>query len=107
MTIVVVDEAEGVVVVFGGETEGVVEMEVTGGDGGGIDNASDSSKGGVVIVCCDAIAGFEVDEFRDVLVPVKGIEEFVVAGVGYHKERARRDGFGRIPNEEINLRVVV
>ena len=55
----------------------------------------------------DAITGFKVDEFRDVLVPVKGIEEFVVARVGNHKERARRDGFGRIPNEEVNLRVVV
>jgi hypothetical protein len=37
----------------------------------------------------DAIAGFKVDEFRDVLVPVKGVEEFVIAGIGDHKERAR------------------
>ena len=82
-------------------------MEVASRDGRGVDDTGDSSKGGVVVVRSDAIAGFEVDEFRDVLVPVKGIEEFVVAEVGNHKERARRDGFGRIPNEEIHLRIVV
>ena len=37
----------------------------------------------------DAITRFEVNEFGDVLVPVKGIEEFVVAVVGDHKERTR------------------
>ena len=101
MTIVIVDETECVIVVFGGEAEGVFEVEVTIRDGGGIDNASDSSKGGVIVVSSDAIAGFEVNQFRDVLVPVKGIEEFVIAGIGNHKERARGHGFGWIPDEEI------
>ena len=93
--------------VFKGETEGVFEVEVAGGDGGGVDGTGDSTEGGIVVVRCDAIARFKVNQFRDVLVPVKGVEEFVVARVGYHKERARRDGFGWIPNEEIHLRIVV
>ena len=75
--------------ILGGKAEGVFEVEVAGGDGGGVDGTGNSTEGGVVVVCRDAIAGFKVDEFRDVLVPVKGIEEFVVAVVGEHKERTR------------------
>ena len=97
MAIIVVDEAEGVVVIFGGKTEGVVGGEGVICDGGGRDGAGDSTEGCVVVVCSDAITGFKVDEFRDVLVPVKGVEELVVAGIGKHKERACRYGFGRIP----------
>ena len=82
-------------------------MEVTSRNGGGVDGTGASSEGSVIIVCRDAISGLEVDEFRDVLVPVKGIEEFVIAGVGDHKERARGHGFSRVPNEEIYLRVVI
>ena len=93
--------------IFRGETEGVVEMEIAGGDGGGVDCSGDSTEGGVVVVSSDTISGLEVDEFRDVLVPVKGIEEFVIAGIGDHKERARGHGFGWVPDKEVNLRTVV
>lgn len=55
----------------------------------------------------DAIARFKVDEFRDVLVAVKGIEEFVASWIGEHEEWACGYGFGWIPHEEVNLRVVV
>ena len=82
-------------------------MEVTGGDGRVVDGTGDGAEGSVIIVCRDAITGFKVDEFRDVLIAIKGVEEFVVARVGNHKERARGHGFGWIPNEEIHLRIVV
>ena len=107
MAIIVIDKTEGIVVVFGGKAEGVFEVEVTVRDGRVVDDTGDSSKGGVVVVCSNAIARFKVNQFRDVLVPVKGVEEFVVAGVGDHKERARGHGFSRVPNEEIYLRIVV
>ena len=93
--------------VFGGKAEGVVGGEGVICDSGGGDGAGDRAEGGVVVVRCDAIAGFKVDEFRDVLITIKGVEEFVVAGVSKHKERARCNGFGWIPNEEIHLRIVV
>ena len=63
MTIIVVDKAEGLVVVFGGESEGVVGGEGVVGDGGGGDGAGDGAEGGVVVVCCDAITRLKVDEF--------------------------------------------
>ena len=66
-----------------------------------------TEKDSYTLLKSDAIAGLEMDEFRDVLVAVKGIEEFVVARVGKHKERARGHGFGWFPNEEIYLRVIV
>ena len=93
--------------IFGGEAEGVFEVEVTGGDGRGADGTGDSAKGGVIVVSSDAITGFKVDEFRDVLVPVKGVEELVASGIGEHEERTCSHGFGWIPNEEIHLRIVV
>ena len=71
-------------------------MEVAGGDGGGVDGTRDGTEGGVVVVCCDAIARFKMDEFRDVLVPVKGVEEFVVARGRKHKQWACGEGFGWI-----------
>ena len=82
-------------------------MKVAGGNGRGGDCTRDSAKGGVVVVSSDTIASLEVNQFRDVLVPVKGVEKLVIAGVCKHKERARDHGFGWIPNEEIQLRVVV
>ena len=111
MTIVVVDEAEGVVVIFGGEyapesvrtgkAEGVVGGEGVVGNGGGRDGAGNGAEGGIVIVCCDAIARFEVDEFRDVLIAIKGIEELVASWIRKHEEWTCRHGFGWVPNEEI------
>lgn len=71
-------------------------MKVAGGNGGGVDGASDGTEGGVVVVSSDAITGFEVDKFRNILIAVKGIEEFVVARVGDHKERTRSHGFSRV-----------
>ena len=69
-------------------------MEVAGGDGRGVDDTGDRAEGGVVVVRRDTITGFKVDEFRDVLVSVKGVEEFVVAGVRKHKQWACGEGFG-------------
>ena len=80
--------------ILGGKAEGVFKMEVASRDGRGVDDTGDRAEGGVVVVRCDAITGFKVDEFRDVLVAVKGIEEFVVAWVRKHKQWARSDRFG-------------
>ena len=63
MAIIVVDEAEGVVVVFGGKTKGVVGGEGIVRDCGGRDSTRDGSEGGIVVVCCDAIARLKVNEF--------------------------------------------
>ena len=81
-------------------------MEVTSRNGGGVDDTGDGTEGGVVVVCSDTISGLEVDEFGDVLITIKGVEEFVVAGVGKHEQWARGHGFGWVPHEEVNLRVV-
>ena len=54
MSVVVVDEAEGVIVVFGGETEGVEGGDVGGGDVVG-DVTRDSTERCVVVVGGDAI----------------------------------------------------
>ena len=80
--------------IFGGEAEGVFEVEVTGGDGRVVDGTGDGAEGSVIIVCRDAIARFEVNQFRDVLVPVKGVEEFVVARGRKHKQWTCGEGFG-------------
>ena len=73
LSLTVVDEAEGIVVVFGGEyapetvragkSEGVVGGEGVVRDGGGRDRTGDSAEGGVVVVCCNAIARLKVNEF--------------------------------------------
>ena len=106
MTIIVVDEAEGVVVVFGGKTERVIGGEGIVRDSGGRDGAGDGAKGGVVVVCSNAIARFKVDELRHILIAIAGVEELAVAASSGEK-RTCGDGFRRVPNEEINLRVVV
>jgi hypothetical protein len=73
VAVVIVDEAEGVVVVFGGKTEGVVGGEGVVSNGGGGDGAGNGAEGGIVIVCCDAIARLKVNEltrrltFRSIL----------------------------------------
>ena len=63
LSLTVVDKAEGVVVVFGGKTEGVVGGEGVVRDSGGRDGAGDGAKGGVVVVGSNTISGFKVDEF--------------------------------------------
>ena len=82
--------------IFGGEAEGVFEVEVTGGDGRVVDGTGDGAEGSVIIVCRDAITGFKVDEFRDVLIAIKGVEELVVARGRKHKQWACGEGFGWI-----------
>ena len=93
--------------ILGGKAEGVFEVEVAGGDGRGANGTGDRAEESVIVVCCNAITRFKVDEFRNVLVSVKGIEKLVASGIGKHEERARGHGFSRIPHEEVNLRVVV
>ena len=63
MAIILVDEAEGVVVVFRGESEGVVGGEGVVRDSGGRDRTRNGAEGGIVVVCSDAIAHFKVNEF--------------------------------------------
>ena len=101
MTIVVVDEAEGVVVIFGRETKGVFEVEIASGDGRGVDGSGNGTKGGVIIVRSDTIARFKVHHLRHILIAVKGIEEFVASRIGEHEERACGHGFGWVPSKEV------
>ena len=63
LSLTVVDEAEGVIVVFGGKTERVIGGEGVVRDYGGRDGAGNGAEGSVVVVCCDAIARLKVDEF--------------------------------------------
>ena len=107
LSLTVVDEAEGVVVVFGGKVEGIVCGEGVVRDGRSRNGTSDGTKGGVIVVRSDTISRLKVDEFRDVLVAVKGIEELIASGIGEHEEQARRSGLGWIPNEEIHLRIII
>ena len=92
--------------VFGGKTEGVVNGKGILCDGRGGDGAGDGTKGGVVVMRCDAIALFKVHKLRHILIAVTGVEEFTVAASDGEK-RARGHGFGWVPNEEIYLRVVI
>ena len=55
MTIIVVNEAKGGVVVFRGEAEGVFGEEVAVGDAGGAGSTGDGAEGGVVVVGGDAV----------------------------------------------------
>ena len=98
LSLTVVDEAEGVVVVFGGTAEGVVGGEGVVRDCRDGDGAGDSTEGGVVVVGCDAIASFEVHHLRHILIAVTGIEEFITCAT-LSKKRTRRDGFRRVPCE--------
>ena len=70
MPIVVVSEAEGEVVVFGGEAEGVFGEEVEVGDPGGAGGAGDGAEGGVVVVGGDAVLRGVIKDLGDVLVAV-------------------------------------
>ncbi len=96
LSLTVVDEAEGVVVIFGGKTEGVVGGEGILRDGRGGDGTGDGTEGGVVVVCCNAITLFEVHHLRHIFITIAGIEEFV-ARATLSKERSHRHRFGRIP----------
>ena len=99
MTVVVVDEAEGVVVDLGGEAEGVFGEEVTVGDAGGVDGTGDGAEGCVVVVGGDAVLEGVVEDLGDVLVAVVGVEEVEAPVLGAHGKRARGDGLGGIPHK--------
>ena len=99
MTVVVVDEAEGVVVDLGGEAEGVFGEEVTVGDAGGVEGTGDGAKGGVVVVRGDAVLEGVVEDLGDILVAVVGVKEIEAPILGAHDERARGDRLGGIPHK--------
>ena len=82
-------------------------MEVAGGDGRGVDGTRDGSEGGVVVMGRDTVSGFEMDELRDILIAIKGIEELVASGIRKHEERTCGHRFGWVPDKEINLRVIL
>ena len=63
LSLTVVDEAEGIIVIFGGEAEGVVGGEGVIRDCRGGDGAGDGTKRCIIVVGSDAISGFKVDEF--------------------------------------------
>ena len=63
MTVVVIHQSQSVIVVFRGKTEGIVGGEGVICDGRGRDGTGDGAEGGVVVVCCDAIARLKVNEF--------------------------------------------
>ena len=54
MAIVIVNEAEGEVVIFRREAEGVFGEEVAVGDASGAGSTGDGAEGGVVVVGGDA-----------------------------------------------------
>ena len=84
-----------------GKTEGVVGGEGVVRDGRSRDGTGDGPKGGAVIVCCDAITRFKVNELRHILIAIKSVEEFV-ARAALGKERARGDGVGWTPNVTVS-----
>ena len=99
MTVVVVDEAEGVVVDLGGEAEGVFGEEVTVGDAGSAGGAGDGAEGGVVVVRGNTVLESVVEDLGDVLVAVVGVEEVEAPVLGAHDKRSCGDGLGGIPHE--------
>ena len=99
MPIIVVNEAEGEVVIFRREAEGVFGEEVAIGDAGGGGGAGDGAEGGVVVVGGDAVLEGVVEDLGDVLVAVVGVKEIEAPVLGAHDERTRGDGLGGIPHE--------
>ena len=99
MAVVVVDEGEGGVVVFGGEAEGIFGDKVAVGDAGGGGGAGDGAEGGVVVMRGDAVLRGVVEDLRDVLVAVVRIEEVEAPVLGAHGQRPCGDGFRRVPHK--------
>ena len=99
MPIIVVNEAEGEVVIFRREAEGVFGEEVTVGDAGGVEGTGDGAEGGVVVVGGDAVLGGVVEDLGNILVAVVGVEEVEIPVLGAHDERTRGDGLGGIPHK--------
>ena len=99
MPIIIIDESEGVVVVFGGEAEGVFGEKVAVGDAGSARSTGDGAEGGVVVVGGDAVLRGVVEDLRDILVAVVRIKEVETPILGAHGQRPRGDGFRGIPHE--------
>ena len=99
MPIIVVNEAEGEVVIFRREAEGVFGDKVAVGDAGGAGSAGDGAEGGVIVMGGDAVLEGMVDDLRDVLVAVVGVEEIEAPVLGAHDERSCGDGLGGVPHE--------
>ena len=99
MAVVVVDEGEGVVVVFGGEAEGVFGDKIAVGDAGGGGGAGDGTERSVVVVRGDAVLRGVVEDLRDVLVAVVGVKEIEAPILGTHSQRPRGDGLRRVPHK--------
>ena len=106
LSLTVVDKAEGIVVVFGGEAEGVIGGEDIVRDCGGGDGAGNGAKGCIIVVCCNAITLFKVHHLRHILIAIAGVEKFVTRAT-LSEKRPRRHGFGWVPDKEVYLRVVV
>ena len=99
MPIIVVNEAEGEVVIFRREAEGVFGEEVAIGDAGGAGGAGDGAEGGVVVVGGDAVLGGVVEDLGDVLVAVMSVKEIEVPILGTHDKRSCGDRLGGIPHK--------
>ena len=99
MPIIVVNEAEGEVVIFRREAKGVFGEEVTVGDAGGAGSAGDGAEGGVIVMGGDAVLEGVVEDLGDVLVAVVGVKEIEAPVLGAHDERTRGDGLGGIPHK--------
>ena len=99
MPIIVVNEAEGEVVVFGGEAEGVFGEDVAVGDAGGAGSAADGAEGGVIVMGGDAVLKCVAEYLGEVLVAVVGVEEIEIPILGAHDERSCGDGLGWVPHE--------
>ena len=91
MAVVVIDEAEGEVVIFRRETEGVFGEDVAVGNAGGAGSAGDGAEGGIVVVGGDAVLRGVVEEFGNILVAVVGVEEIEIPILGTHDKRPRGD----------------
>ena len=99
MAIVIVNEAEGEVMIFRREAEGVFGEEVTVGDAGGGGGAGDGAEGGVVVMGGDAVLKGVVEDLGDILVAVVGVKEVEAPILGTHDKRSCGDGFGGIPHK--------
>ena len=98
MSVIVIHELNRTIIPLRRETIGVKRPEVVRRHGGTTASRSDRAKGGVFVVCGDAVGALEEDEVGDVLVPVVRVEERILS-VLLHYHRAGGDRLRRIPAE--------
>ena len=106
MPIIVVNEAEGEVVIFRREAEGVFGEEVAIGDAGGAGGAGDGAEGGIIVVGGEAVGEGVVDEVGDVLVAVVGVVGRDLPIGHLHHQRAGGDRFRGVPDIGVEEGVV-